>query len=109
MTHERMTEMYTKLSQLCGPHKVEAIKAGQLVGRVVELKLNTTVPEALISLGVARTEEEASTFLAAVIAASVTATVLGKQEHVQSLYDFIKLGFQIGLLAGKEMKGREVN
>lgn len=109
MTQERVLEMYKKFISLGNVRNEVEEKTGDLVNKVTLMKLEVNIPDTLLSLGVAKTVEEAEEFISYVIGSASLAVMLGKQDGLDAMYDFMKIGFQIGLLAGKEMKGREVN
>lgn len=105
MTKEqRVREMYEKFVELGGGAQVGETSAfdGTLLERKV--KIEVTIPEALISLGIAKDEEEAELFLGSIIAGRLAVFVtegMSLEGAMDVHYDFLKTGFHLGLLAGK--------
>lgn len=111
MTQERVLEMYRKFMSLGTIQGEEQeVLPGSVVTNVATMKLTgPTIPESLLSLGIAKTEDEAIDFIISVIGGTLMAVAVGKEDGLEGMNNLLKIGFQIGLLAGQEKKGREVN
>lgn len=112
MTNERMTEMYEKFAAVAGgpEHQGTPILGGTLIDRMV--KLEVTISEVLISLGIAKDVQEAELFLGALVSGRLVAFIadgMPAEGATEVYYDLVKTGFHLGLLAGKIQKDGGAN
>lgn len=105
LSNERQMEIYRKIAALGTVEKSRKLDVGVVQGEYMELKLDVTIPEALVGLGIVTTEKEAENFIVGSIASSLTAAAVGLQDGSQALHDLVKFGFFLGTLANRANKG----
>ncbi len=103
ITQERIKEMYEKFTTLgTVAEREETRKDGGIVTKVATMRLDVTVLDVLISSGVAKDENEAQSFISNLIYGELVATATGREEGMDAMYNLLKVGFQIGLFAGRK-------
>jgi len=110
ITSERAKEMYNRIVALGNAQERKTHKtlsSGEAT--CTTIGLDVTMPEVLVSLGVATTEEEASEFIVWTVKSTLRVQeegIIGRNEASGSLVNF---GFFLGLLAAKCGGGKGVN
>jgi hypothetical protein len=107
LSSSRAREMYDRVVALGNVVKTRKVSA-PLSGEATcsSMKLDVTMPEVLVGLGIAVTEEEAHEFIVYSILSAMQAKAEGIVEKGDDvLLSLVNFGFFVGLLAGRTSQG----
>lgn len=105
LSPQRQKEMLEKIAGLNKVEKRETIRKPGIEGDKISLEMDVSVPQALVGMGIAISEEEGQKFLSGYIASSLAAMAMGLQNPGQAFHDFVKFGFILGVSATKGKEG----